>query len=317
MARSSGSIDDKPGLAAPKSRAACTECPAGSIMGGETAGARTGFLVELRGFRTSDLRSTDIRALDGAAASGSGRPTAENAPLDPTLAAVERAVTLSQRFLLAAPERKVIRQPDWTWLKSERHPDRRDFDLNLLAGRRPAGNAEANRRGSRSCASQRGRRFSASCRRQSSSSILTRRLEPRGASCAGNEREDALEFRNSACPCCGEVLRGAWNRRTFLAAAGGSALGLSVARFAHAAEDVPQLPYESVPDPLRLPPDLYLGEVSGVAVNSKGHVFVCSAAIRPARPMARRRRSCSSSTPTATICARSATTSTPGPSPTR
>jgi NHL repeat len=83
-----------------------------------------------------------------------------------------------------------------------------------------------------------------------------------------------LEFRNSACPCCGEVLRGAWNRRTFLAAAGGSALGLSVARFAHAAEDVPQLPYESVPDPLRLPPDLYLGEVSGVALNSKGHIFV-------------------------------------------
>ena len=69
-------------------------------------------------------------------------------------------------------------------------------------------------------------------------------------------------------------MRGAWNRRTFLAAAGGSALGLSVARFAHAAEDVPQLPYESVPDPLRLPPDLYLGEVSGVALNSKGHIFV-------------------------------------------
>jgi hypothetical protein len=83
-----------------------------------------------------------------------------------------------------------------------------------------------------------------------------------------------LEFRYSACPCCGEVLRGAWNRRTFLAAAGGSALGLSVARFARAAEDVPQLPYESVPDPLRLPPDLYLGEVSGVALNSKGHIFV-------------------------------------------
>ena len=64
------------------------------------------------------------------------------------------------------------------------------------------------------------------------------------------------------------------NRRTFLAAAGGSALGLSSARFAHAAEDVLQLPYESVPDPLRLPPDLYLGEVSGVAPNSKGHIFV-------------------------------------------
>ena len=50
-------------------------------------------------------------------------------------------------------------------------------------------------------------------------------------------------------------------------------LGLSVARFA-CAEDTPQIAYESVPDVLRLPPDLYLGEVSGVALNSKGHIFV-------------------------------------------
>jgi NHL repeat len=87
------------------------------------------------------------------------------------------------------------------------------------------------------------------------------------------QREDTLGFRNSACPCCGEVLAGAWNRRRFLAAAGGSALGLSLPRFA-CAEDTPQIAYESVPDPLRLPPDLYLGEVSGVALNSRGHIFV-------------------------------------------
>jgi DNA-binding beta-propeller fold protein YncE len=37
---------------------------------------------------------------------------------------------------------------------------------------------------------------------------------------------------------------------------------------------VPEIPYRSVPDFLKLPPDLYLGEVSGVAVNSKGHIFV-------------------------------------------
>jgi hypothetical protein len=37
---------------------------------------------------------------------------------------------------------------------------------------------------------------------------------------------------------------------------------------------VPEIPFRSVPDFLKLPPDLYLGEVSGVAVNSKGHVFV-------------------------------------------
>jgi DNA-binding beta-propeller fold protein YncE len=38
----------------------------------------------------------------------------------------------------------------------------------------------------------------------------------------------------------------------------------------------PEIPYHSVPDLLKLPPDLYLGEVTGVAVNSKGHLFVFS-----------------------------------------
>jgi len=39
---------------------------------------------------------------------------------------------------------------------------------------------------------------------------------------------------------------------------------------------VPEIPYRSVPDFLKLPPDMYFGEVSGVAVNSAGHVFVFS-----------------------------------------
>jgi len=39
---------------------------------------------------------------------------------------------------------------------------------------------------------------------------------------------------------------------------------------------VPQIPYRSVPDFLKLPANIYFGEVSGVAVNSKGHVFVLS-----------------------------------------
>ncbi len=39
---------------------------------------------------------------------------------------------------------------------------------------------------------------------------------------------------------------------------------------------VPEIQYRSVPDFLHLPADLYFGEVSGVAVNSKGHVFVFS-----------------------------------------
>jgi hypothetical protein len=42
------------------------------------------------------------------------------------------------------------------------------------------------------------------------------------------------------------------------------------------AQEVPEIRYTSVPDFLKLPPDLYLGEVAGVAVNSKGHVFVFS-----------------------------------------
>jgi len=39
---------------------------------------------------------------------------------------------------------------------------------------------------------------------------------------------------------------------------------------------VPEIQYRSVPDYLQLPSDLYFGEVAGVAVNSKGHVFVFS-----------------------------------------
>jgi DNA-binding beta-propeller fold protein YncE len=37
---------------------------------------------------------------------------------------------------------------------------------------------------------------------------------------------------------------------------------------------VPEIPFDSVPDFLKLPPDMNLGEAAGVAVNSKGHVFV-------------------------------------------
>jgi sugar lactone lactonase YvrE len=43
-----------------------------------------------------------------------------------------------------------------------------------------------------------------------------------------------------------------------------------------AAQDVPQIAYDSVPDFIKLPNDVYFGEVTGVAVNSKGHVFVYS-----------------------------------------
>jgi streptogramin lyase len=43
-----------------------------------------------------------------------------------------------------------------------------------------------------------------------------------------------------------------------------------------AQEPVPVIAFESVPNALKLPKDVYLGEVTGVAVNSKGRIFVLS-----------------------------------------
>jgi len=42
------------------------------------------------------------------------------------------------------------------------------------------------------------------------------------------------------------------------------------------AQSVPVIQYESVPNAVRLPPNMYFGEAAGVAVNSKKHVFVFS-----------------------------------------
>ncbi|MGH9668208.1 MAG: peptidyl-alpha-hydroxyglycine alpha-amidating lyase family protein, partial [Bryobacteraceae bacterium] len=54
------------------------------------------------------------------------------------------------------------------------------------------------------------------------------------------------------------------------------AKGLSPAALATRAkaQNVPEIRYESVPNLLKLPPNLYLGEGIGVATNSKGHIFV-------------------------------------------
>ena len=46
---------------------------------------------------------------------------------------------------------------------------------------------------------------------------------------------------------------------------------LSVAR---AQQAVPEIPFDSVPNFLKLPPDINFGEDAGVALNSKGHIFV-------------------------------------------
>jgi len=44
----------------------------------------------------------------------------------------------------------------------------------------------------------------------------------------------------------------------------------------YAQQSVPVIRFDSVPNPIKLPKDMYLGEATGVAVNSKGHVFVFS-----------------------------------------
>jgi streptogramin lyase len=51
---------------------------------------------------------------------------------------------------------------------------------------------------------------------------------------------------------------------------------LAIPPLAFCQESVPEIPFDSTPDLLNLPNDLYLGEASGVAVNSHGHIFVFS-----------------------------------------
>src|SRR6202163_4230300 len=51
---------------------------------------------------------------------------------------------------------------------------------------------------------------------------------------------------------------------------------LLIAPSAFAQQAAPTIAFDSVPNLLRLPPNIYFGEVSGVSVNSKGHIFVLS-----------------------------------------
>jgi DNA-binding beta-propeller fold protein YncE len=64
------------------------------------------------------------------------------------------------------------------------------------------------------------------------------------------------------------------------AAVAATLAGTLAAQQAASQPSAPELPFESVADPLKLPPDLNLGEVSGVAVNSKGHIFIYDRAAR-------------------------------------
>ncbi len=75
------------------------------------------------------------------------------------------------------------------------------------------------------------------------------------------------------CPCCCSAI----DRRRFMLAAGGGVAALALMpRLGFADTGVPVIPYDSVPNPVRLPADMYFGECSGIALNSKGHVFVLS-----------------------------------------
>src|SRR5207247_1787533 len=52
------------------------------------------------------------------------------------------------------------------------------------------------------------------------------------------------------------------------------ALFLAVTPALFAQQAVPEIPFDSVANFFKLPADLHFGEASGVAVNSKGHIFV-------------------------------------------
>jgi hypothetical protein len=41
-------------------------------------------------------------------------------------------------------------------------------------------------------------------------------------------------------------------------------------------QPAPEIPFDSIPDPVKLPPGMHFGEVTGVATNSQKHVFVFS-----------------------------------------
>jgi hypothetical protein len=66
-------------------------------------------------------------------------------------------------------------------------------------------------------------------------------------------------------------------RRFFTTGAVIAGLFLSGPLFAQSkakAQNVPEIPFDSVPNFLKFPPNIFLGEGIGVATNSKGHVFV-------------------------------------------
>jgi hypothetical protein len=119
------------------------------------------------------------------------------------------------------------------------------------------------------------------------SALRRQRSECTGSIC---EREWKMNLRNRlSCLCCGPSL----DRRCFMAAAGGGVASLALSPQLAAAQpapasspaiatvaapeaSVPTIAYDSVPNLLRMRHDMHLGEASGVALNSNGHIFVLS-----------------------------------------
>jgi DNA-binding beta-propeller fold protein YncE len=92
------------------------------------------------------------------------------------------------------------------------------------------------------------------------------------------ERDSMIQAHPLFCPCCGDPATRVLNRRRFLALATESAAVLALLpHSAYADTDTTRtIAYDSIPDPVHLPRDTYVGECSGVALNSKGQIFVLS-----------------------------------------
>jgi hypothetical protein len=92
------------------------------------------------------------------------------------------------------------------------------------------------------------------------------------------ERDSMIQAHPLSCPCCGDPATRVLTRRRFLALAAEGAAALALLpQSAYADTDTTRtIAYDSVPNPLHLPRDTYFGECSGVALNSKGHIFVLS-----------------------------------------
>jgi len=85
------------------------------------------------------------------------------------------------------------------------------------------------------------------------------------------------QYHSMSCPCCAIEPRGL-DRRGFIRLAGGAAAAVALMPLSAHAQDqtVPSIAFDSIPNPVHLPRDVYFGECSGVALSSHGHIFVLS-----------------------------------------